>query len=272
MNQMTTCKSSLLEDVISYHESEIEAIGLWRPKLAEFGEERAVELLKDLGMSVSSVSWAGGFTGSNGHSYHEAVDDTLEAIRLSAELNAECLVIISGARAGHTSNHARRLLVDALTEIADAAAEHHLTLAVLPMDRMFSREWTFLHTLDATLDVLSQTNHPNVRMAFDVYHLWQEPRLIERMPEIVPYIAMVQLSDWREPPRSDNDRALLGDGQIPLEQIVAALIDSGYQGYFEIQIWSAELWDSDYFDLIRLCRSRFESLCSGTLCLNAIPQ
>ena len=254
---MTTYRWSLFDDVVYYREANIEAIGIWRPKLVECGEERAIELLGDSGLSVSSLSWAGGFTGSNGYSFYDAMDDVRETIRVAAELDAECVNIVSGSRAGHTLNHARRLLIDALRDLGYYAAEFGITLAVQPMNEMFSREWTFLNSIRQTLDVLEAVNLDSVKMGFDVYHLWQESRLLERLPELVPHVAIVQLSDWGGPPRSEHDRQMLGDGIIPLDCIVGGLIESGFDGYFDIQIWSEELWASDYVELLKKCLSRF---------------
>lgn len=261
MNERTTFRWSLLDDVLAYRGAGIGAIGLWRPKLVEFGEERGVELVRDAGLAVSSLSWAGGFTGAGGHSFAETIDDACEAIRLAGQLNAECLVIVSGAQSRHIASHARRLLLAGLDRLGDLAGEHNLALALQPMHRMFSREWTFLNSLDATLEVLADCDHPQLKMAFDVYHLWQEPGLIERIPEIVAAIATVQLNDWRDPPRSENDRCLPGDGEIPLTAIVRALIEGGYDGFFEIEIWSEELWGSNYTELLRDCITRFDTFC-----------
>lgn len=261
MSEMTTYRWSLIDDVAAYREAGIEAIAVWRPKLVEFSEERGIDLLRESGLAVSSLAWAGGFTGSNGHSFAEALDDGRDAIRTAARLGAESLVIISGSRSGHTGNHSRRLLIDGLKVLGDAAAEHNVTLALLPMHRMFSREWTFLTSIDAALDVLDRCDHPHVKMAFNVYHLWQEPRLLERIPDVVPSIALVQLNDWRDPPRSENDRCQLGDGEIPLTSIVRALVNGGYEGFFEIEIWSEELWGADYIELLRDSMTRFDELC-----------
>ena len=72
-------------------------------------------------MPVSNLLWAGGFTGSDGHSFRESISEAADGIRLAAALKAGCLVVYSGGRAGHTHNHARRLLVDALRELAPLA-------------------------------------------------------------------------------------------------------------------------------------------------------
>ncbi|MEX0703415.1 MAG: sugar phosphate isomerase/epimerase family protein [Planctomycetales bacterium] len=261
MNEITTYRWSLLQDVAAYQEAGVGAIGVWRPKLAVFGDERGTDLLRESGLAVSSLAWAGGFTGANGHSFLEAVDDALEAIALAAALAADCLVLVSGARGGHTANHARRLLIDALRRLLDEAADRKVPLALEPMHAMFAEEWTFLNTLDETLEVLDRVDHPYLQVAFDAYHLWQEPRLLERIPALAARTASVRLSDWRDPPRSDSDRCLPGDGMIPLSEIVSAFVEHGYGGYFEIEIWSEELWNSDYVSLLAECRTRFAGLC-----------
>jgi len=260
VSEMTTYRWTLPEEVAAFRETGIDAIGIWRPKFTDFGEERGIDLIRESGIAVSTVSWAGGFTGSNGHSFEESLLDAKEAIRVSGAMGAESLVIVTGARAGHTRNHARRLLVEALKSLADDAAEQQLALALQPMHEMFAHEWTFLTGIDETLEVIEQCDHDAVQMAFDVYHLWQEPRLLERIPAIAPLIATVQLNDWRHPPRSETDRYLPGDGEIPLADIVSALIRANYDGFFEIAVWSEELWQSDYELLLGECRRRFETL------------
>ena len=100
INEMTTYHWSLLEDVAGYRAAGVASIGVWRRKLSDFGEERGVELLRDSDLSVSSFWSAGGFTGSDGQTFREAVDDALDALHLAAEVRAGCLVVASGARAG----------------------------------------------------------------------------------------------------------------------------------------------------------------------------
>lgn len=259
MNEMTTYRWSFVEDVTEYTEAGISGIGVWRPKLVEFGEERGIDLIHDSRLRVSSLSWAGGFTGSNGHGFAEAIDDARDSIEVAERLGAGCLVVISGSRGGHTLNHARRLLIDALTSLADDAGERDVTLAVEPMHHMFAPEWSFLTSLDETLGVLDLCDHPYVKLAFDVYHLWQEPGLLARIPEIVEQVGIVQLNDWRNPPRSDTDRLLPGEGEIPLAEMTHAFEDAGYQGFYEIEVWSEQVWRSDYAALLRNCRDRFGS-------------
>ena len=261
LHEITTKHWSLRREVAACAEFGIDAIGVWRWKLEDFGEERGIELLRDSGLTVSSVSWAGGFTGANGMSFNEAVDDAREALRIAGELNASCLVIAAGGRGGHTLNHASTLLREGLKHLADFAAEENVFLALQPMRPMFSENWSFLSTLNETLAIIRDCGCPQVKIAVDVWQIWQEPRLLERIPALVPHVAIVQIGDGIDPPASENDRCLPGDGEIPLGEITQAFVAAGYDGFFEMALWSEELWNSDYFELMAQCRTRFDTHC-----------
>lgn len=264
VNGLTTIRWDLLQDVYGCRDSDIPSVGLWRPKVLEFGEDRAIELLRDSSLDVSSVSWVGGFTGTNGYSFHDSVWDARQAIRFAGEVGAGCVVVASGSRGTHTLNHARRLLLDALRELADDAAEAGVNLALQPMHQMFASDWTFLNTLDETTDILAMADHPQIGLAFDTYHLWQEPDLTARLSELVPLIEVVQVSDWHEPVRSRHDRLLPGDGIIPLAEIFECLIRGGYRGHYDLQVWSDQSWQEDYPELIGRARRQFQELLPRT--------
>jgi len=267
---VTTYHWSFQEDVVAYREAGIGAIGIWRTKLERFGEERGIDLVQESGLEVSSLAWAGGFTGSAGYSFDEAVIDARQALRVAADLGADCLIVSGGGRGHHTAGHARRLVVDGLTLLAEDAAELGVQLAVQPMHHSFYRDWTFLSSIDQTLDVLTACDHPSVRMAFDVFSLWREPRLFDRIDEVAGQVAIVKLSDWREPLRSEYDRCLPGDGVVPLVDMTQAFLNAGYRGQFEIEVWSEAMWESDYGEVLRDCRRRFDALGNPVSPLNRL--
>lgn len=260
ISEMTTIRWSLLDDVVHLRAEGVESISVWRKKVADFGEERAMELIRDGGLTVASVSSAGGFTGHGGNSLSSAIDDARDALRLAGELQAGCLVLVSGSRAGHTQRHVRRLLRDSLVKLGDVAAQVNVPLALLPKHPRSAGDWSFLTSLDETLEVLDDCGHPNVGLAFDVFQLAHEADLAGRVADALPWIKTVQLSDCRENSRSGNDRALPGEGTLPLRRIVEQLEVGGYQGFYDFEIWSDEIWKQDYVQVLRRCRESFQEL------------
>jgi sugar phosphate isomerase/epimerase len=261
MNEMTTYRWSFEEDVQHYRAAGIAAIGVWRRKLSDFGEERGIELLKESGLAVSNLLWAGGFTGSEGHTHRESIDDALEAVELAAEMNAGCLVVYSGARAGHTHNHARRLLVVALKELAVLAAERSVVLALEPMHGTCCGECTFLNTLDDALGVLDQVESPHVKLSFDTYHMSDQPGVVERARQLAAAerIAIVHLADGN-PPDEEQRRTRLGRGVVPLGEIVAALKAGGYNGDYDVELFGDDISPDNYESLLRESQAYFAKL------------
>ena len=260
MNEITTYRWAFEEDVARYCQAGIPSIGVWRQKLADFGEAAGIALLADSGLSVSNLLWAGGFTGSDGRTYRDSIEDTEEAIRLAASLKAGCLVVYSGARAGHTHSHARRLIFGALKELESLAVEFDVTLAIEPMHAGCAGEWTFLTDLQDTLELIQAVGSPQVKLVFDTYHLGQDEAILERIPQIVDNVAIVHLGDSKTPPTGEQNRCWLGEGNIPLAEIIGAMMAAGYQGDFDVELMGEEIDSSKYADLLVNSKETFAQL------------
>ncbi len=260
MNEMTTYRWSFEEDVAQYQKAGIQGIGVWRQKLSDFGEEKGIELLAESGLQVSNLLWAGGFTGSDGRSLRDSIEDAEEAVRLAAEMKAGCLVVYSGGRAGHTHNHARRLVKEAIKELAPLAAELKVTLALEPMHLGCAAEWTFLTSLDDTLALLDMVGCPRLKLTFDTYHLGQAHQVVDRLAEVVDRIAIVHLGDGKAPPHHEQNRSRLGEGAIPLKEIVCALTRAGYDGFYDVELMGEDIEASDYRDLLVQSKAAFGQL------------
>ncbi|MGC3970771.1 MAG: hypothetical protein QM775_26590 [Pirellulales bacterium] len=80
MSELTTFRWSFEEDIAQFRRAGYGSVGVWRQKLAEFGEDKGIELLEESGLKVSNLLWCGGFTGSDGRSFREGLDDAKEAV------------------------------------------------------------------------------------------------------------------------------------------------------------------------------------------------
>lgn len=260
MNETTTFRWSFEEDVAHYAAAGIPGIGVWRHKLSDFGVQRGIELLREHRLTASHLLWAGGFTGNDGRSYRESVEDAVEAIGTAASLGTDCLVVYSGGRAGHTYNHARRLFKLALGELAPVATEAGVYLAVEPVHAGCAADWTFLNSLDDVLKLLDEVDSPQVKLVFDTYHLGHEPDVTKRAEQIASRLAIVQLGDARTPPEGEQNRCQLGQGDIPLEEIISAVQRGGYDGFYDVELLGEEVEACDYQQLLEHAKQGFEQL------------
>lgn len=261
VNQMTTYRWSLDEDVAHYQSAGVAGIGVWRRKLSDFGNERGAMLLRDSGLAVTSLSYAGDFTGAGGQSFDDSMDDAYDALRLAAQIEAGCLVVMTGSRAGHTRSHARQLVCDALHDLGDSGRALGVQIAVQPMHCQPLGRWTFLTTLEATLDLVTRCNHSQVGMVLDTFHLGREATLCQRMPELAPWVKIAAVCDALRSPRSDDDRCPPGDGILPVGDILRALDECNYQGWYDLQLFGSDCWKSDYRQLIADARHGLQAIC-----------
>jgi len=263
INEVTTYRWSFEEDVANCQRAGISAIGVWRQKLSDFGEDKGVELLAEYGLRVSNLLWAGGFTGSDGRTFQDSVEDASDAVRVAAELGCPPLVIYTGGQAGHILKHARRLVTQALDKLLPLAESVGVTLAIEPMHAGCAGDWTFLTGLEDTLNLIDDISSPRLQIVLDTYHLGHDPTLISRIGELIDRIAVVHLGDGREPPHGEQNRARLGSGVIPLADIIAALETAGYDGCYDVELVGEDIESRNYRELTDDSKQAFDALLAG---------
>jgi sugar phosphate isomerase/epimerase len=260
ISEFTTFRWSFEEDLQQYRAAGISALGIWRQKLTDFGADRGVELLLHYGLRTSSLQWAGGFTGSDGGTHDESIDDACEAIRLAHALGASTLILHSGSRGIHTHKHARRLLRTAIDQLLPLAEALEVCLALEPMPREAGTDWTFLHDWNETLGLISDVKSESLKAVLDLYYWGLDEATMARLPELAPKLALVQLADAREAPQIEPNRCPLGSGHLPLHGIVDKLTAAGYYGFFEVELMGEEIEASNYRDLLRQSLQFFDKL------------
>lgn len=264
INEFTTYRWSFEQDVIEYSNKGFAGISVWRQKLSDFGESKGVELLRKQGLGVASLLWAGGFTGSDGRSFQESVQDARDAIHLAASLQAETLVIFSGGRSGHTHNHARRLLTQGLQQLAPLALERGVKLGLEPVHPRCAESSSFITDLDDAVEILDRLDCLAVGLVLDVYYWGLLPDIVPRAEQLAKRTCLVQIGDGRFEPDAEQNRCPLGEGIIPLREIVAALQAGGYDGYYDVELVGEEIEHLDNHMLLDRTRAACEQILSLT--------
>ncbi len=257
MNEITTYRWTFEEDVQRYAAAGYEAIGVWRQKLIDYGEEQGVDLLAESGLRVTNLLWAGGFTGSCGKSQQESIRDAAHAIRLAGAMGAGCLVIYSGGRNNHIHRHAMRLLTSAIDNLLELAEGADVTLAIEPMHAACAADWTFLTDLESTIRFIEQFGSPHLKLVLDTYHFGHNPTVRQNLAEVVPHTAIVHLGDRCHAHTLDQERCPLGKGTLPLAHLVRELIEAGYEGDFDVELIGQDIEICDYGQLLKDSRKQF---------------
>lgn len=261
VHQLTTYRHSLPDELAALSAAGLPGIGLSRAKLSRYADDVVSSLLQEFGVKAVSLSWAGGFMGSLGFTYEEALEDARDAVRQAGLWQAENLVIIVGSRNGHTLGHCRKTIKDALLLLADEAGDVGTRLALLPMHPRFPSQTAFLNGVDDVMKLIDELHHPCAGLAFDAMELGRSPAVMSRIPDLASKTFLVQLRDGSvNRKKISSCDCLPGQGDLPLAECVHRFLVSGYRGHFDVQAWSDDVWQLPLTEVMTACRDFAESV------------
>jgi sugar phosphate isomerase/epimerase len=267
INQETVKQWSLPELVEGCGKAGVTQAGLWRAPVQEYGVERAARLVRDAGLTVTSLCRGGFLTASEPGARAAALDDNRAAIDEAAALATPTLVLVSGGLpAGDRDLHgARERIADALAELAPYARERGVRLAVEPLHPMFASDRCVVSTLGQALDLAERFPVEEVGVVVDAYHVWWDDTVaaqIARAGAAGPgggRIAAFQLADWVTPLPAGVllGRGQLGDGSVDLRWFREQVDAAGYTGAIEVEIFNEGLWARDGAEVLAEVTERY---------------
>ncbi|SCK19465.1 sugar phosphate isomerase/epimerase [Streptomyces sp. WMMB 322] len=241
----------------------ITQVGLWREPVQEYGPEASAKLMRDTGLSVTSLCRGGFFTALDPAERRRAVADNRAAIDEAATLGTSTLVLVSGGlpEGSRDLAGARERIADALAELAPYAGERGVRLAIEPLHPMFASDRCVVSTLGQALDLAERFPAEQVGVVVDTYHVWWDdlaPAHIERAGA-GGRLASFQLADWVTPLPEGVllGRGQLGDGAVDLRGFRELVDATGYDGPIEVEIFNPGLWARDGAEVLAETAERY---------------
>ncbi|RMG36827.1 MAG: sugar phosphate isomerase/epimerase [Planctomycetota bacterium] len=261
VHQSTMIRWSFGEGLNALHSAGIPAVGIWRRKVEEVGEAAAVDMVRSSGLAVSCVGWTGLFTGQNGLSLKEAKADASAAIRLAAALDAPNVCVVTGGRGLHIRSHARRIVRETLQELGDFAGAMGVQLCVHPLAGDDGYRRCLLRSMHEAVDFVAEVQHHAVRLLLDLAHFHHaDARAFQLLERCAPWVGLVRVCDRRAEARVLADDCVLGDGVVPVGELVGAVVDHGYTGFFDVALWGPRVWRGGHAALVRQIGATMRSL------------
>lgn len=257
-NQATAERASLQEVVESCARFGVPAVGVWRHKLHELGVNAAARMIRDAGITVSSVCRGGMFPALTAVERLERIDDNRRAIDEAAALGAPVLVLVCGASPNGDIAGARHMVQDGIAAIESYAAERGVTLGIEPLHPAFAAERSCITTLREARLLAERFDPATVGVVVDVYHVWWDPERTDEISWLGERIVGYHVNDWLVPMHDVlKGRGMMGDGVIELRAIRGEVERAHYDSHIEVEIFNDRIWSIPVDELVQLTRDRF---------------
>jgi sugar phosphate isomerase/epimerase len=274
INTATVRAQWSLEEIIeALSRHQIPALSPWRDQVAKCGLKKASSLVKGAGLKLSGYCRGGMFSSMDAAGQKAADDDNRRAVDEAAELDSACLVLVvgglPGALAGKALSHdiglARQQVQDGIGRLLDYAKSCNMPLAIEPLHPMYAADRACVNTLNQALDIcdaLDSNSSGALGVAVDVYHVWWDPALEQAIARAgAARLLAFHVCDWLTPTRDLlNDRGMMGDGVIEIAKIRSWVEAAGFNGFAEVEIFSAlDWWQRPGDEVLATCIERYNS-------------
>ncbi|SDO38641.1 Sugar phosphate isomerase/epimerase [Streptomyces sp. cf386] len=263
INQMTVKQLSMPELAEECGRLGIGNVGLWREPVQSYGLEATAKLVRDAGLTVTTLCRGGFFTAIDPDERAKALDDNRRAVDEAAALGTDVLVLVSGGLpAGSRDLHgARERIADALGELGPYAEERGVKLAIEPLHPMYASDRCVVSTLAQALDLAERFPAQQVGVTVDTYHIWWDDTAPEQIARAGAggRIHTFQLADWTTPLPEGvlTGRGQIGDGAIDMREWKGYVEAAGYTGAIEVELFNDGLWARDGREVLAETAARF---------------
>lgn len=272
INQATIKHANLESALRATAGAGIPAIGLWREPVNEVGLDAAARMLSDSGLRFSTHCRGGFFTTPDRGDLRSVLDENRRAIDETAALAAAgadgstaVLVLVAGGLPAGSCDlvGARERVRDAIGELVPDALAAGVTMAIEPLHPMYVSDRCVVSTLEQALDIAGDFAPQAVGVTIDTFHVFWDPGVLGQIARAgrESRLATYQVCDWKTPLSADVllSRHYPVDGVIDFASLTRAVVDAGYTGDIEVEIFNEQIWETGPGEAVRRAALGFDA-------------
>jgi sugar phosphate isomerase/epimerase len=163
----------------------------------------------------------------------EAACERLErSIEYAATIGANTIMMTTGGRGALNWGDAAKRFAEAIAPIAALARQAGIELGIEPTSHLYA-DASIAHRLS---DCTALARLADISVVIDLFACWTDADIDAALSAAGPHIALVQVSDYVYGDRALPCRAVPGDGAIPLDRLIPAIVLAGFTGTFDLEI------------------------------------
>lgn len=195
------------------------------------GDGTARRLVRDSGLAVATLTHRA-FAFSCPADMAAGRERLARTIDRAAELGAQSIIMTTGGRGDLSWGDAVERFTEGVAPCAALARDAGIRLGIEPTSHLYA-DVSIAHRLT---DCLHIARKARISVMIDLFACWFDADIEAALADAGPLTALVQVSDYCYGDRSLPCRAVPGDGAIPLDRMVPAIVTAGFRGYFDLEI------------------------------------
>lgn len=200
-------------------------------QVKDAGVPAAARLLRDSGMTVATLTHRA-FGYATPEAARAARERLLATIGTAAEIGAGTIIMTTGSRGAMRWAEAADAFAEAVAPCVAAARDAGIALGIEPTSHLYA-DASIAHRLSDTVAIARQAG---VGVMMDLFGCWFDSDIEEAIAAAAPMSPLVQVGDYVYGDRGLPCRAIPGDGAVPWDRLVPLIVQSGFSGWFDLEI------------------------------------
>lgn len=254
-------KSNLMTDIRLAKEAGFDAIEVAGTKVWDYVEsgrplEDVVERLKKYDMKIISINDICHVERTDDEAVRATLAETEKLSAIAQKLGCDCIQLVPLlALEGRSEDEVIQLTGQNIARICDIGVKYGVRFQLEPVG------WSPINSLRLTKKLIDAVNRDNFGTVIDFFHLFVGG---QTTPDDVRHfdpkrIYHIHFCDCRMPKKDEIfDETVLrgmyaGEGEVPIEEWVQAVKDTGYDGWWSYELISAYHWTEDVQEVAQKC-------------------
>jgi sugar phosphate isomerase/epimerase len=250
VNSVSSYLQPLEADLELWRDLGVEHVALILPKIEEVGWDKAREMVTTAGLRVSTIF---------GPTYRPLDADrslgwwdadqqgTVDTVEFAASVGAASVYVCTGAASTVTWDEAAGLFCELIEPAVARGAELGVPVLLEPTNPL-RVDISFVFWQRDAVDLAREAG---TKVMLDFQSCWYERGLEQVVRKNIDLVGLTQISDYVIGTTETGNRVVPGDGDIPLERLLAMVLDAGFEGSFDLEVMGPRVEEEGYHSSVR---------------------
>ena len=261
INGATTMPYTLEQDLEAAAKAGFDAVEIWSRKLDAYLKIHDAGALKALldahGLRAASLCPYGLVGFSDNREQLQAIE---RAAAVAAGIDCPALLVCADAPPdGMDRNEAYDAMAATARDYAVRAAAHGVKIAIEPLGRH-----PFIPGPREALEVIERADHDSLGLMMDFFHYYKSGVPLDDIRAIpTESLLIVHVDDCEDLPLAeltDQHRVYMGEGVLPLKDMMGILREKGYSGALSVEIFQKEYWEKDPVEISVAAKAAYDRM------------